>query len=153
MIQARRRLRQLVSSIYQKFFDNDSQTYYYYNSKTGETKWEAPLGITDIFCTTEQNVLNIDEAAIKVQKLFRMRLAKKKLYKLISEVYQECYDEESGHFFFYNQKTGESSWSAPLVLSKIYNNHKEYYDEDNEKSYYYNIETGESRYTPPYLQK
>ncbi|TYZ58683.1 hypothetical protein PybrP1_001942 [[Pythium] brassicae (nom. inval.)] len=39
---ARKHLRELLESVFEKFYDHDSEQYYYLNKRTGETTWEKP---------------------------------------------------------------------------------------------------------------
>lgn len=39
---ARNHLRELLESVFEKFYDHDSGQYYYLNKRTGETTWEKP---------------------------------------------------------------------------------------------------------------
>ena len=57
-------------------------------------------------------------AAIKLQCMYRRRCARKDVQKRLRLVVEHVYDEESGEFFFYNVKTGESSWTAPILLDE-----------------------------------
>ena len=135
---ARKNFADLVRSIYQKVFDEESQAHFYYNAKTGTSQWTAPLGITDlslsprdpaplsprettleVASSTVVKPLNEDEAAICIQKLFRVILARSKLRQLISSVYECFYDEESQTHFYYNAKTGTSQWTAPLGITDL----------------------------------
>ena len=57
-------------------------------------------------------------AAIKLQCLYRRKMARREVQKLFRRVVERVYDEESGDFFFYNVNTGESSWTAPSLLDE-----------------------------------
>ena len=56
--------------------------------------------------------LSEEDAAILIQGLYRSR--KSRLYmKLLMQIVERVYDENSGAYYYYNEKTGESSWEAP----------------------------------------
>jgi len=57
-----------------------------------------------------------DEAARKLQGLFRSRVARKQIQLLAKLTFERIYDEGSGAYFFYNTKTGESSWEKPQLM-------------------------------------
>ena len=88
--------------------------------KTGEASWEKPklLGDDDLKVTPRSKSTAVktgatprktprvkaedmtpDEAATKLQSLFRSRVARKGLKKLLSSVYETTYDPASGAFY------------------------------------------------------
>ncbi|GBG24789.1 Leucine-rich repeat-containing protein 1 [Hondaea fermentalgiana] len=60
--------------------------------------------------------LTEEEAAQKVQGLFRTRAARRRLRLLARSVYEQVFDEASGAYFFHNVHTGDVSWEAPKLL-------------------------------------
>ncbi|KAK1931835.1 FK506-binding protein 1 [Phytophthora citrophthora] len=44
---ARLRLRQMLASVFEKFYDADSGLYYYLDKRTGETTWEKPRALRE----------------------------------------------------------------------------------------------------------
>lgn len=48
-------------------------------------------------------------AAVRIQTAVRRLLARGPLIDLLNAVYEKAYDESSGHFFYFNRKTGEST--------------------------------------------
>ena len=59
--------------------------------KTGATPRKTPR--------VKATEMTPDEAATKLQSLFRSRVARKRLKKLLSSVYEKTYDPESGAFY------------------------------------------------------
>ena len=57
-----------------------------------------------------------DEAVQRVQRMWRTRKARQQLHDMLLSVYDKLYDEESGMYYYYNNKTGESSWVKPKGL-------------------------------------
>ena len=51
--QGRRRLRQMIASIYQKVYDPSTKKFYYFNTRTKQARWDKPpgLGTTDLDLT------------------------------------------------------------------------------------------------------
>eukprot|EP00946_MAST-07B_sp_MAST-7B-sp1_P004333 g4333.t1 len=136
---ARGLLKELVSGVYSKGFDEKTGRYFYYNSKTGESVWEKPavLGDSDLEITPRSKIkakksgvlhqtprfrasdLSEEDAAKHIQSWWRIRRARMKLKKLISGVWSKGYDKKRGSFFYYNEKTGESSWVKPKALGDM----------------------------------
>ncbi len=48
-------------------------------------------------------------AAVRIQAAVRRLIARGPLIDLVNAVYEKAYDESSGHFFYFNRKTGEST--------------------------------------------
>ncbi|CAK4690505.1 hypothetical protein LEN26_007394 [Aphanomyces euteiches] len=131
---ARRRLRHLIAQTFQKVLDADSQQYYYYNTKTGESQWTKPvlLGDDDVdkparhhrkknpraFLSGLDEAQQLIAAARKIQGLFRMRNAWRCLRTLIAETVKKYVDEDSHTCYYYNVRTGESSWTKPRLLGE-----------------------------------
>lgn len=75
--------------------------------------------------------VRVEEAAARtIQRLFRCRNARKRLQELLATVFEKFYDDDSGLYYYYNKRTGETTWEKPRVLkqhedialSPIYNN-------------------------------
>ena len=136
---ARELLRKLVSGVYSKGFDESSGRFFYYNSKTGESLWEKPavLGESDLDITPRSKIkakasgalhesprfkasdLVPEDAAKHLQSWWRVMRARMKLKELIGGVWSKGYDKRRGSYFYYNEKTGESSWVKPKSLGDM----------------------------------
>ncbi|OQS01032.1 hypothetical protein ACHHYP_01942 [Achlya hypogyna] len=133
---ARDRLRRLLAGVLLKCYDADSQMYFYYNKKTGESSWTKPalLGTDDVSptavaseapasITVKAGSLALLEtprrreaAATKLQGIYRTRVARSKLRAMIATTYQKFLDADSQTFYYFNMKTGESQWTKPRGL-------------------------------------
>jgi hypothetical protein len=140
---ARKKMRAMIAGVYQKKFDADSKTFYYYNKNTGQSFWQKPkgLGKSDINVTsrTEASALasgveaghikqtprfrardiSDEEAAKHIQGMWRRRTARIRLRKMASKVYTKSFDKASGTFYYTNEKTGESVWEKPKSLGRV----------------------------------
>ncbi|ETV69939.1 hypothetical protein, variant 1 [Aphanomyces astaci] len=58
----------------------------------------------------------LQTAAKKIQGMYRVRMARRRLRQLLKAVVERFYDEDSGMYYYYNAKTGESSWFKPTLL-------------------------------------
>ena len=57
-----------------------------------------------------------DEAARTIQGIFRTRKAKVYIQSLLSMIMEKIFDEASGRYYYFNKRTGESSWSKPILM-------------------------------------
>eukprot|EP00948_MAST-09A_sp_MAST-9A-sp1_P003085 g3085.t1 len=131
---ARKNIQSLLKLVYEKVYDPDSGSYYYFNTRTGASSWEAPSLLEkggEILTPEERAVLQYkkdhgtfktaenmtdEEAAKCIQGLFRSRKAKKLIRELIRGIYEKAVDPNTGETYYYNKKTGESSWYKPRGL-------------------------------------
>lgn len=58
------------------------------------------------------------DAALKLQRLFRCRNARKHLHALLASVVEKFYDHDSGLYYYHNKRTGETTWEKPKVLKQ-----------------------------------
>ncbi|OWZ09408.1 FK506-binding protein 1 [Phytophthora megakarya] len=74
---ARLRLRQMLASVFEKFYDADSDLYYYLDKRTGETTWEKPcvlrgdddIELTAVYAGTEEATSEAERSALDVVDL------------------------------------------------------------------------------------
>ena len=118
----------MISKRYQKVFDDYSDSYFFYDTHTGQSQWTAPLGFSDIphvpeslKASTPRPKTPLDEAsaATRIQNRIRTYLARSRLKKLLSSVYEKYYDPEMDAYYFYNRNTGDTSWNAPLGIEDV----------------------------------
>ena len=55
-------------------------------------------------------------AAKKIQVRYRIKLARRRILEAVRHQYELVYDPDSGDYFYFNSKTGESQWTKPKVL-------------------------------------
>ena len=60
--------------------------------------------------------LTEDEAATMIQSMFKVRRSRLMVQKLMRATYEKVYDESTGGTYYFNKKTGESSWTKPINL-------------------------------------
>ncbi|GAB9475435.1 hypothetical protein Gpo141_00012531 [Globisporangium polare] len=64
----------------------------------------------------EDDAVRLEEAARAIQRLFRCRNARQRLQELLATVFEKFYDDDSGLYYYYNKRTGETTWEKPKVL-------------------------------------
>lgn len=57
-----------------------------------------------------------DDAASRLQRVWRARKARDQLRQLLFEAYEKIYDSATGHYYYYNNKTGVVKWEAPWMI-------------------------------------
>ena len=55
-------------------------------------------------------------AANRIIGLYRIRAARRRLRQVLKGVYAKYFDESSGFYYYYNEKTGETAWQKPALL-------------------------------------
>ena len=80
-------------------YDEASGAHYYYDDETGLTQWEQP----DAF----ESAARPDSIVVDAQTADALRSVQPR------GAWTECFDETTGHWFFYNTITGETCWEKP----------------------------------------
>ena len=137
VVQARWKRRKRM---FEHIFDAETGRMYLYNKQTGETKWateeplppgwtmardpstQRPYYYSDLGETswtrprpepawTPKNIqFTEEEAANVIIGLWRAKKARERVRRLIGFLYDKVYDEDTGQYFYYNKRTGESTW-------------------------------------------
>ncbi|KAG3160980.1 hypothetical protein PI124_g6294 [Phytophthora idaei] len=140
---ARRNMRKLISSVYEKIWDASTQRFYYHNTKSKEVKWEKPRWVNDEDLQTPRTrfkqiqagkvtqddsgkkmkrnkarnePLTPETAACMVQRAYRRKIGFQNLLKMCRAVYERIYDPEQGLYYYHNTRTKETTWDKPLLL-------------------------------------
>jgi hypothetical protein len=130
---ARKRLRKMLRTIYQRFQDPATGAYYYYNTRTQQTVWFKPavLGDEDVDVDPDEerekeakrqwrrrHPMTEEEGAKLIQGLFRSRLARRRLHQMLMSVYQKVFDPTTGRYYYFNKQTGKVTWNTPQGLTE-----------------------------------
>ena len=62
--------------------------------------------------------LTRDEAATKLQGMYRRMKARQRIRWMIANVFEKVVDQRSGAFYYYNKMTGVSSWEKPKLMKE-----------------------------------
>jgi len=149
-----------------KLWDPSSETYYYYNNSTSATSWDKPEGFKEGGLYPPHL-----RATLRIQSVFRAKGARKRVRDqrgIVAcktnnlEEWIILKDPLSGYEYYYNTKTGGSTWDkcdttfaseSPEPDSKAKDTFEvqwlQLWDSKSSKYYYYNQETGESRWDAP----
>ena len=56
------------------------------------------------------------KVASGIQRLWRARVAQRRIQDLLDQVYEKVYDENTGGYYYYNKVTCTTSWDPPKLL-------------------------------------
>ncbi len=152
MAMTARSARKREAGPWQELFDPETATTYYYNERSGESRWDPPSGF-------DQRWLDQQDVAALTARSTQRRLAGD---------WTEMQDEDTGTVYYVNKHTGESQWGKPdgfdgqwlfeadtaamVARSRLRKNAglwQEYFDEEAQCAYYYNTDTAESQFRAP----
>lgn len=120
-------LRRLLAEVYEKVFDPDSNSYYYYSKRTKQSQWEKPVLLGDHNLTDlpkpAQEIENAEpsdpfspehhQAAQAIQRLYRNRATRLFLRDLATGTLQKVFDADFGAWYYFNHRTQQSFWEKP----------------------------------------
>lgn len=142
---ARKHMRKLISSIYEKIWDAASARFYYHNTHTKQVKWEKPRWVDDadlLTPRTRQQQLQEEQqlqselkkqsklealrgemtparAATMLQRTYRRKKGFENLLRLCREVYERIYDPSQHAYYYHNTRTQQTTWEKPALLRNV----------------------------------
>jgi hypothetical protein len=81
-----------------------------------ETSQAVVVAVKERAVALRASDMTPDQAATKLQGIYRSRVAKTKLRNLLLATLEKCIDPATGVPFYFNRKTGQSSWTKPALL-------------------------------------
>lgn len=139
-----------------KLYSPRDQKDYYYNNFTGDFVWERPLNFEEYSANVQLMTMSKElRSAIKIQQLFRAKLArellrKKKVERGNGEPFRGWvteHDSYSGKDYYWHIETREVTWDKPLILTIP--KWVQMYDPETKWHYYVNNDTGECVWERP----
>lgn len=116
---ARVALRTLLSGLYEKIYDAESDSYFYYCKKTNTSQWDKPklLRQDDLLPSdSTSTAAKIDEeqaaAASRIQKLYRSRATRLFLMDLARGHLEKIFDADFQTWYFFNHRTQQTFWET-----------------------------------------
>lgn len=106
---ARRRIRKQAAVVWQRVYDPTFKRYFWFNRYTGKSSWDKSKYI-DLYDERDK------QAAIRIEGLIRIFLAKRKVKRKANERYQRFFDMENGKFYWFDSKTQKTFYNASKWL-------------------------------------
>ena len=112
-----RNLQRMCRNTIKRYFDTKTLCHFYFNPVYGDVSWRKP------YCLRQEELLPFltpDEAACRMQGLYRMRKAREKMRTEMVTQFQKIFDRTSGRFYFAfsgpSELIGRQSWYPPKIL-------------------------------------
>lgn len=124
-----RRLNKIARDIYVKFYDSSTDRFYFYNPRTKTSLWKKPKLLGRFDASLSKNSerpkiyakdLDENDAASMLQSLYRKRMARRRVLKLVESLYVRVKDETTGRYYYFNKSSGRSTWNAPFGATNIH---------------------------------
>ena len=115
---ARKYLRVLIASLYEKVYDESSGTFYYYNTRTGESMWDKPksMGTEDLAVTPRSKAMAA-QRSLMVTDVQGYEQAQPGAAVVVGD--WEQHEDDAGNKYYYNSATGASTYDAPPEMWHI----------------------------------
>ncbi|KAJ0406040.1 hypothetical protein P43SY_010096 [Pythium insidiosum] len=113
---ARLALRRLLTTVYEKVYDPETRSYFYFCKQTNTSSWDKPRLLRDDDLSPAQEAprdAKQHEAARKIQTLFRNRATRVFLRDLALGYIEKHFDDDSKAWYYFNHRTNQSFWERP----------------------------------------
>jgi hypothetical protein len=101
---------------YEKIFDPKRKRYYYYDKEKNKSSWMKPVLLLKKDLADVAPTYTRDQAARKLQNVFRKCMAKLKVRILYQGALTTIADEKTGKRLFYNPRSGRTFEKLPLFM-------------------------------------
>mmetsp|Transcript_923 Transcript_923/g.920 ORF Transcript_923/g.920 Transcript_923/m.920 type:complete len:505 (-) Transcript_923:48-1562(-) len=108
---AYKKVQYISSKAWKRVFDPKIKGYFWYNKITGVSSWKLPPLLT--LYTKEDHL-----AAIQIERIVRGFIARRRVRRIAQNKYSKYYDSKQDKFYYFNQTTNETSWTASQWLLK-----------------------------------
>jgi len=130
-----------------RYWDDDSQAYYFYHTETGQATNEEPAEWTD---AVDESHGSTDNEVAKEE--FGSTASTTGQSANGSSTWSKEWDEASQSYYYYNSATDEVSYDVPVGFvdkAPATDEWTEHWDEDSGMAYYYNATTDETTWEDP----
>ena len=137
----RQRAGKIIPNVIFKSYDNEARVFYWHNMRLNVSSWNEPLVCMRCPCelpltarSMMQDVLSRSrkvrsklprkiaeemtqaEAAFLIQGMYRSWHCRNRMRAVVRSLYEKLYDGTRGTYYYYNRRTGKSSWYKPALL-------------------------------------
>ena len=151
----------LATGPWEKYFDDDSASYFYFNNVTQESVFERPEEYLSPRPTAYDSAAAATASA-QVQSYWeesgaatgQPQVENSQLLESGQNNWQKYWDDDQQEFLYYNTATNESTFDRPRTyytprVETGAGNWAKYLDETTQEEFYYNTETGVSQFERP----
>lgn len=110
---ARKRVLEVVRNRYELVFDPETDEYFYYDKVTEQSQWTKPLTLRAK--QLYQDSKRATEKAMMIQRLFRRKIALRRIRDMVQAQYTKEYDPKTGDFYYLHKTTGRVQWEKPAA--------------------------------------
>lgn len=116
---ARRNIRRTLLTLYRRVTDKSTGKVYYFNMLARKAQYRRPFALRPGEEPAEyvrgEDDLVLQEAARTCQRFWRATWGRRLLRGILADIYEKVLDPASGAYFYFNKRTGESTWKKPLA--------------------------------------
>lgn len=99
-------------------WDETYQSYFFYNSKTGESSWERPEGLPESEEAKEISSLKNDTTSETQETVVKAEEITDELVEQAAQ-WSVSWDDNYQAEFYFNSQTGETTWEMPACMAAL----------------------------------
>lgn len=122
---ARCRILKMVNARFEKIYDPKRKAYFYYDMQNDTSSWHKPTILLHADITHIAPTYTRDMAAVIIQRQFHKLRGLRHVRSVYKNTVMAVLDERTGSHYYYNPKTGYTSWELPSFMAGTLD-HKDY---------------------------